>query len=241
MARQRPLGRVHDRAANRLLASLPADEYARVQPHLSVVPLMFRQVLQSTGEPQRFVYFPAGGVCSMIATMEDGRMVEVGMVGKEGMVGAQALFGAQSGSCEVVVQVPGAYAYVMRTSVFAREMERGGPLYDVVARYATAWLGASMQSAACNGLHTADQRCARWLLQSHDRVEADRFTLTQEFLAVMLGVRRATVTLIAQQLQRAGHILLHRRSVTIRDRAGLEGVTCECYAAVKTQFDLAFG
>jgi CRP-like cAMP-binding protein len=119
-------------------------------------------------------------------------------------------------------------------------MERCGALHDLVNRYSQALVAYLMHSAACNGLHAADQRCARWLLQSHDRIGRDWFELTQEFLAVMLGVRRATVSVIAQQLQRAGLIVFRRRGVRILDREGLEAITCECYGAIKSQFDRLF-
>jgi CRP-like cAMP-binding protein len=224
-------------SGNKLLAALPAGEYLRLQPMLSIVPLTLGQVLEGIGARSRFVYFPAGGLCSMVAVMEDGRMAEVAAVGNEGMIGVHAFFGMASSSCDTVVQVPGAYAYAMAARIFEREMQRHGPFYDLVSRYVQALVGFLIQSAACNGLHTADQRCARWLLQSHDRVGKDTFRLTQELLAVMLGVRRATVTMIAQQLQKAGLIVLQRRVVTILDRAGLEGVTCECYAVARAHLD----
>jgi CRP-like cAMP-binding protein len=233
-------GDVLDRTSgprNKLLAALPPEEYRRIRPSLSVGPLKHRQVLQKAGEPLRAVYFPADGLCSIIMTMADGRSAEVATVGNEGLVGIAAFLGDGAATGETIVQVPGSFAYAMPVDAFTREMDARGALYDLVSRYSQALVAYVMQSAACNGLHTADKRCARWLLQSHDRVGRDRFELTQEFLAFMLGVRRATVSMIAQQLQRAGLILFNSRRVTILDRQGLEDVTCECYGVIKQKFD----
>jgi CRP-like cAMP-binding protein len=202
-----------------------------------MTPLKHRQVLHKAGEPLRAVHFPADGLCSIIMTMEDGRSAEVATVGNEGLVGISAFLGDGRATGETIVQVPGTFAYTMAIEAFTREMDRREALYDLVSRYSQALIAYVMQSAACNGLHAADKRCARWLLQSHDRVGRDRFELTQEFLAFMLGVRRATVSMIAQQLQRAGLILFNRRRVTILDRHGLEDATCECYGVIKQKFD----
>jgi CRP-like cAMP-binding protein len=222
---------------NKLLAALPRAEYERVRALLSVAPLRHRDVLQRTGQPVEYVYFPADGLCSVVMTMEDGRTAEVATVGNEGMVGLAAFFGNGVALGETIVQVPGAFAYVMSAASFNEEMRRGGTLYGLVNRYSQAVLASVMHTAACNGLHAADQRCARWLLQSHDRVGRDWFELTQEFLAIMLGVRRATVSMIAQELQRAGLIIFRRGGVTILDREGLEQTACECYAAIRAQFE----
>jgi CRP-like cAMP-binding protein len=222
---------------NRLLASLPRAEYERLRPHLTLVPLRHRQVLQRAGHAVDVVYFPADGLCSMIMTMADGRTAEVATVGKEGMVGVAAFLGQATAVADTIVQIPGAFAYALSADIFAREMERRKALHDQVSRYSQALVAFLMHTAACNGLHAADQRCARWLLHSHDRIGRDWFELTQEFLAIMLGVRRATVSMIAQELQRSGLILFRRRGVTILNREGLEKLACECYRAVRTQFE----
>lgn len=225
------------RPRNKLLAALPPDEYQRLQTQLSLAPLRLRQVLHRAGQPVDAVYFPADGLCSMVMTMEDGRTAEVATVGNEGLTGVTAFLGQDIALADTIVQIPGAFAYVLAADVFSQEMERRGALHDLVSRYSQALVGYLMHSAACNGLHAADQRCARWLLQSHDRVGRDWFELTQEFLAIMLGVRRATVSMIAQELQRSGLILLRRRGVTILNRKGLEETACECYGAIRAQFD----
>jgi CRP-like cAMP-binding protein len=222
---------------NKLLAALAPEDYARVQPHLTIAPLRVRQVLHKAGEPLHVIYFPADGLCSMVLAMEDGRAVEVATVGNEGLVGISAFLRADRPAGDTLVQVPGAFAYVLPVEVFVDEMDRRGQLFELVARYSQALMAHVMQSAACNGLHAADQRCARWLLQSHDRVGKDCFELTQEFLAIMLGVRRATVSMVAQQLQRAGLITFTRGSVTVVDRPGLEQTSCECYGAIRQQYE----
>jgi CRP-like cAMP-binding protein len=222
---------------NKLLAALPAADCQRLLPLLEQAPLKHGQMLQASGERLRTIYFPGDGVSSMVKTMQDGRMVEVATIGREGMTGIGAVFGARNASSDIVVQIPAALAYAMPVEVFRAEMARRGPLHQVVSQYAHALLGFVMQSAACNGLHAADERCARWLLHCHDRVEKNTFALTQELLAVMLGVRRATVTVVASEFQREQLVAFGRRQVTILDRAGLEGRSCECYRAMKAQFD----
>jgi CRP-like cAMP-binding protein len=233
----RPASQVDATPQNQLLAALPREEYACLQQSLTLVPLRQRQVLQRAGEPIEAIYFPADGLCSVVMTMEDGRSAEVATVGNEGVVGASALLGSEWATGETIVQIPGAFAYVLPVEIFSEEMARCGPLHSVVNRYAQALVASLMHTAACNGLHPADQRCARWLLTSHDRIGRDAFELTQEFLAFMLGVRRATVSMIAQQLQRSGVIQFRRRGVTILDRQGLEDMACECYRAIRAQFD----
>ena len=219
---------------NRMLAALPVAEFRRLQPALVLVPLRFRQVLFRAGEPVQNVFFPASGVCSLVTTMEDGRAVEVACIGREGMLGVAPLLGGELAPASAVVQIAGASAYMMPVDRFTEEMNRRGPLYDLVRRYCQVLMASVMQTAACNGLHTAHQRCARWLLQTADRLDRDRFEVTQEMLALMLGVRRATVTLIAADLARAGLIAFQRRRITILDRPGLEELSCECYGVIKS-------
>jgi CRP-like cAMP-binding protein len=222
---------------NKLLAALPASEYRRLRPLLTETALKPRQVLHESGDRIQSVYFPLEGLCSMVTTMEDGRMVEVATVGNEGMTGVSAIFGGHQLSGDIIVQMAGTSAEAMSLDVFSAEMGRRGPLCEIVSRYASVLLAFVMQSAACNGLHAADERCARWLLHTRDRMGEDSFPLTQEFLAVMLGVRRATITVIAHELQRAGLVEFERRHVTILDRSGLEATACECYRVIKDQFD----
>jgi CRP-like cAMP-binding protein len=221
---------------NRLLSALPPEEFRRLAPMLEETTLELHRHLEEPGVLPTHVVFPWSGVCSFTVTMADGRMVEVGTIGNEGMVGMSAYFGSQLPDALTVVQVPGEGAHVMRVGSFLAEMEREGPLYHLVRRYSQALIALVMQSAACNALHELDQRCARWLLMTQDRAGAE-IRLTQEYFASMLGVRRASVTEVAQDLQRNRLIDYKRGRILIRDRAGLERLACECYHAVRAQFD----
>jgi CRP-like cAMP-binding protein len=222
---------------NKLLAALPAEEYRRLFPHLKTVSLEFKQTLQKADEDVRTIYFPGSGMCSVVSVMHDGRMVEVATVGNEGMVGITAFFGDERPFGGAMVQVPEVKAQIMSAAVFRREVERRGPFRDIIGRYCQAFLAMIMQSSACNSLHAVEQRCARWLLMTHDRVGQNEFALTQEFLAVMLGVRRPSVTIVARTLQKAGLIDYGHRRIVILNRKALEAASCECYGVVKAHFD----
>ena len=228
-------------SANTLLASLPADEYSRMSSELTLRPLKVRQVLQKHGEPISEVYFPGRSVCSITNVMDDGSIVEVATVGREGLVGISAVLGAPVASGEAVVQIAAEPAAVMGIDAFRREMERQGAFFDAVTRYAQAFVNMLMQSVACNGLHSAEQRCCRWLLTTHDRIGQDEFPLTHEFLAVMLGVRRPTVTLVMADLAKAGTVAHVRGHIRIVDRKGLEARSCECYRNVRLIADRVLG
>jgi CRP-like cAMP-binding protein len=223
------------RSSNKLLASLPLEDYERIAPGLRTVPVKLRQVLQRQDEPIEDVYFPGGGAFSLVKTLQDGKVAEVATVGAEGAVGASVFFGQRIADCEALVQVTGPGAQVMTAELFKTEMERRGAFYNRVVRYNQALMSQIMQTTVCNGLHSAEQRCCRWLLMTHDRVGKDEFELTHEFLAAMLAVRRPTVTLVAQELQMVGLIHYRRGFVTIVDRAKLEAASCECYATVREQ------
>jgi CRP-like cAMP-binding protein len=170
--------------------------------------------------------------------MEDGRAVEVGAVGREGLVNVAAMLGNVPQLYEAVVQVeiPDMSAQVMAVEIFRREMAAAGDLYILAAKYAQASMVLSMQSTACNGLHGVEQRCAKWLLMSRDRAGMETFKLTQEFLSVMLGVRRATVTVIVGGFQRAGLIAFKRKELTILSPDGLARLSCECYRIMRQHF-----
>ena len=173
--------------------------------------------------------------------MEDGGVVEVATVGREGMVGISAVFGAPVASGEAFVQIAAEPAAVMSIDAFRREMERRGAFHDRVTRYSQAFVNMLMQSVACNGLHSAEERCCRWLLMTHDRIGQDEFPLTHEFLAIMLGVRRPTVTLVMAELARAGIVSHVRGHVRIVNRKGLEDAACECYRNVRMVSDRLLG
>ena len=214
---------------NGLLSALPAEDYKRILLSLEVVPLKLKEMLHKPGSLVEHVYFPGGGFCSIVTVLEDGSMVEVATVGREGMVGLAALSDSRPGSSAVMVQGEAATCYRMAASAFRREMDRQGAFYGLLNRYTQAHMGFIMQSTACNAMHSVEQRLARWLLLAHDRMAKDEFPLTQEFVAMMLGAARPTVTVVAGTLQKAGLITYRRGKVTIVDRKKLESASCECY------------
>jgi CRP-like cAMP-binding protein len=224
------------RPKNRLLAALPAEDFQRILPDLTTVPMAVRQVFQKRGEPTRYVFFPNGGVCSVTSTMKNGAAVEVATVGDEGMLGISALWGDSVMPGECLCQVPDTSAERMSVEAFRRETDRRGALHESVGRYSQGALALIMQSTACIALHHVQERCARWLLMSHDRVRSDQFELSHEFLAMMLGSTRPTVTVVAGVLQKAGLIRYKHARITIVDREGLEAASCECYATIRAEF-----
>jgi CRP-like cAMP-binding protein len=238
LARPAERPRLAERPKNRLLASLSVSEFNRLRPHLITIPIHARQILHLKGKAIEAVYFPNGGVASITALMLDGRMVEVATVGDEGMVGIEAFCGADAVALgDSMIQVPGTSADMMGVADFRRLIAAPGQFGVLVGRYAQVVIAQMMQSAACNALHHVQQRCARWLLTTHDRMNEQDFNLSHEFLAVMLGVARPTVSLVAGTLQDAGLIRYTRGRVTVLSRAGLKAESCECYAIVRAQFD----
>jgi CRP-like cAMP-binding protein len=222
---------------NQLLAALPDGDYRRLLPVLRTIPLPFKHVLQTPGEPAQHICFPNDGAYSITRLMEKGRMVEVATVGNEGFIGIDTVFGGTLAFSGAVVKVPDGGARVMSIRSFHREMQRGGPFARVINRFTQKFVASLMQSAACHAVHSVEQRCARWLLSTGDRVGDDEFPLTQEFLAVLLGVRRPSVTIALGALQHAGLIEYGSGSVIILDRTALKDAACECYAIVKQQLE----
>ena len=220
---------------NNLLASLPKEEYKRLLPQLETVPLSLKQPLYRLNEPIEYVYFPNSGVVSVVSLLKDGRIVEVATVGNEGMIGTPILLGVDRILAETFVQIPGD-GLRMKVDVFRREVPLGSPLHSLLLRYTQALMNHLMQSVVCNQMHSVEQRCCRWLLLTQDRVESDEFPMTQEFLSQMLGVRRASVSVVAATLQRAGLIRYHRGKIKVLDRQGLEAGSCECYQVVKQEY-----
>jgi len=196
-----------------------------------------KQVLHPANELVREVFFPNGGVASVTAGMASGAMVEIATVGDEGVVGIDVVFGAERLSGETMIQVPDTDIEVLPVAIFKREMERRGPFYECVHRYSQGFMIQMMQSTACMALHPVLERCCRWLLMTHDRMRRDDFLLSHEFLAMMLGATRPTVTVVAGTLQKAGLIKYVHGHMTIVDRAGLENASCECYETVRRHFD----
>ena len=192
------------------------------------------------GEPVAAVHFPETGWASMLATLEDGDAAEVGVIGYEGMIGLPVLLGADRDDIEAMVQCPGT-ALRIEAAAFREELERAPAFRDLLLRYALVHHGQTARIAACNGRHPTGQRLARWLLMAHDRAEGDNFPMTHEFLGMMLGVRRAGVTVAAGVLQRAGFIRYDRGRIEVTDRAGLEAATCECYGVVRRAYERLLG
>lgn len=217
------------RNPNRLLAALPADEYARIHRALETATTKLKQILHKPGEAVGHVYFPGAGFCSVLTVLEDGRMVEVATIGREGAVGLSAILDGAPSPSASMVQAEMSVCYRMTAEAFRREMARREVFYELLTHFAQALVGFVMQSTACNAVHSIEQRLARWLLMARDRVESNGFPLTQEFAAMMLGASRPTVSVVAGTLQKAGLIKYNRGHVTILDGDGLEEASCECY------------
>jgi CRP-like cAMP-binding protein len=214
---------------NVLLAALPADEYNRIAQSLDTIPLKLKSVVHRPGDPVEHVYFPGGGFFSMVTVLKDGAMVEVATIGREGAVGITAVLDGNPISSTSMVQGETDTCYRMKADVFRQEMDRRGVFYELLTHYTQALVGFIMQSTACNAVHSVEQRLARWLLMARDRMESDEFPLTQEFVAMMLGASRPTVTIVASTLQKAGLITYHRGKLKIVDAERLEAASCECY------------
>ena len=221
---------------NRLLTALPADLYAQIAKDLRMLDVVVGDTLIEHGAPVRDVYFPNGGVYSVTNQMRDGELVEVATVGTEGMLGVNAFLGDLMGTGRTLQQVPNGLLPAMAVTKFIKHTANPGPFRDVVARYAQANFLQVMQCTACNALHRLEQRCSRWLLQTHDRVGANEFLLKQEFLAIMLGASRPTVTVVLGALQKGGAISSRYGRIRILDRRKLEKASCECYEVILGQF-----
>jgi CRP-like cAMP-binding protein len=219
---------------NHLLASLAPADLTRIAMDLEAVELPVRKVLYETDTEIEYVYFPTTGCVSMINATPDGS-VEVGTIGLEGMVGLPVLLRANSEPTRALVQVE-AQAYRITSDAFRAVVAEREEMQRIFLRYALALFNQVGQSVACNRLHSLESRCARWLLMTHDRVDGDKFELTQEFLSYMLGVHRPAVTLAAGLLQRAGFIHYTRGHITVTDRQGLESASCSCYQTTRDNF-----
>jgi CRP-like cAMP-binding protein len=226
----------HRLASNHLLDALPEDVRAAVLPEFELVALPLRTTIYEPGARIGQIYFPVDGIISVVTVMRDGTQIEVVTVGREGLTGAQALLDGATATSLTWVQVAGS-AYRIPFDTFAGLCARYQPLRVLVEKYLSAQLDVMAQSIACNRLHYVNERCARWLLMTHDRVGRSEFRLTHEVLATMLGVRRAGVSIAAAALQQAGYISYSRGRFTMVDRVGLQTVACECYAAINHAFE----
>ena len=222
--------------ANRLLTRLPKASIDRLQTQLRQVPLRFKQILFETHSPVDYVYFPISGVASVLTIMASGESIEVGNVGREGAVGAFSFLGEARSPNRIIVQTEGEALGIAADQLKAAA-EADDHLRSLLLKYVNAFQLQVCQSVACNGLHSIPQRCCRWLLMTHDRLDADQFYLPHEFLATMLGVRRAGVTEALQGLKEQDLITYARGTIKVLDRRGLEAACCECYPFAQNEFE----
>jgi CRP-like cAMP-binding protein len=225
---------------NSLLEALPAEDHARVAPHLIQVELERGRLLYDPGDNIDLVYFPHDGVISLMTLMENGAAIESTTIGPEGALGLMAAVAPRQSLSRAIVQTP------LRASRIAADRlheawEKSPALRSLVDRHTEALYGHAIQSVACNALHSVEARFCRWLLTCHDRISSDTVALTQEFLADMLGVQRTTVTAVARSLQEKGVIRYRRGVVDIIDRAGLQALTCECYGVIRGNYERLLG
>lgn len=222
---------------NSILATLPETEFERVCPQLELVDAEIRKQVYRPHEPITAVYFPLSSVFSMVGLADEEQVaVEVATIGAEGMVGLPLFLGAGSSPHSAFCQIPGTAARLAAEDL-RRALTNDGALHRALNRFTQTTMVQIAQNVVCNSTHTSEQRAARWLLTTGDRVGRDEFPLTQQFLAQMLGVRRPTVSEIAGRLQAQALIRYTRGVITITDRAGLERATCSCYRIVKAEFD----
>jgi CRP-like cAMP-binding protein len=221
---------------SRFLRALPPESYARLHGEFEPVELRQGVILWEAGTTIRSVYFPETCVLSLVIPLKDAKYVEAATVGNEGFACTAIVHGVESSSTQAIAQIPG-MAGRLSVTAFRRLLNEDAPLRELSLRYAHALFEQSAQSVACNARHDLTERCARWLLMTRDRVGSNDFPLTQEFLAAMLGVRRATVTVTAGMLQSAGMIAYVRGHVSITDGEALEGASCECYRSVRDHYD----
>jgi CRP-like cAMP-binding protein len=225
---------------NRLLAALPPADFAALADHLQPAELELKQVLYEPGQKIQTIHVPEGGMVSHVIPLENGHGVEVGLAGREGLVGLPGVLGAERATTEAMVQMEGP-AWRIRADELRAAFERSAPLRVLLLRYVQAFHAQVAQTAACNAQHMVDVRLARWLLMQHDRAEQDEFPMTHEFLALMLGTRRPSISVAAGVLQKSGAVRYVHGRVTVLDRAGLEAAACECYGVVREQSDELLG
>jgi CRP-like cAMP-binding protein len=221
---------------NRILSAIPPAEYEQLLPDLQLIPLKIRASLHEPGDPMPYVYFPNTGVISMLTVLENGDAIEIATVGNEGMTDISVFLGFEDSDSRLLAQVPGS-ALRMDSVRFREHVDRNTVLRRNLGYYAVSMFTLVAQSAACNRRHPLVERCARWVLMTHDRVDNHEFRITHEFLSEMLGVRRPSVSIALETLQRAGVIAYRRGRLMVLNRAGLEAASCECYGIIRARFD----
>ena len=222
--------------ANNILAALPGSEFDKFAKKLREVPLKSGHVLYQPEDHIEHVYFPTEGIISLLTAFGDGGTVEAGVIGREGMLGTAVVMGAKTTPHQALVQAEG-HALKMASRDLKAVVARDGLLLDLLLHFTNALFTQVAQTAGCNRAHTLEQRLARWLLLTHDRVQQNEFALTQDFLSRMLGVRRAGVSVAANTLREKRVIDYRRGKVMVLDRSGLEDASCECYSIVKAEYD----
>ncbi|MGB8510611.1 MAG: Crp/Fnr family transcriptional regulator [Pyrinomonadaceae bacterium] len=225
-----------DSCGNRILATLPAEEYNRLIPNLETVSFELGEIIYQSGEHIDYIYFLTDCIVSLLYTMENGMSAEIGIVGSEGVVGIALFMGGHTMPNSAIVQSAGT-ALRMESRFLLDEFKQGGEFQHLLLRYTQALMTQISQTAVCNRLHPLEGQLCRWLLLSHDRLQTDELVMTHEMIANMLGTRREGVTIAAGKLQDAGLITYYRGRIKIIDRAGLEATVCECYKVVKDEFD----
>jgi CRP-like cAMP-binding protein len=219
---------------NVILQRLSLEQQESIGHHLTPLDLKINQVIYEPDQPIEYAYFVEQGLVSIVSNL-DGDTIEVSAIGREGMVGSVLLLGVDSVPYQYFVQIAG-HGYRISADILKEECRRNDVLRDMILKYQAAFLTMAMQGAACNGLHQIQQRCCRWILMSQDRVRSDVVPLTHEFLGMMLGVRRASVSDVLQPMQERGWLKSSRGEITILDRKALESTVCECYRLISKQY-----
>jgi CRP-like cAMP-binding protein len=226
----------HSPSQNHLLAALPAAEFERWAGHPELVPMPLGEILYEPGGQLQHAYFPTTAIVSLHYVTESGASAEIAGVGNEGVVGISLFMGGDTTPSSAVVQT-GGYGYRLERRLLKEEFNRAGPVLRLLLRYAQALITQMTQTAVCNRHHSIEQQLCRWLLMTLDRIPSGQLVMTQELVARMLGVRRKGITEAAGKLQGAGYIRYRRGHIAVLERAGLEKTACECYSAVKIEFD----
>ena len=224
----------HKPNQNYLLAALPDEIFERILPNLEAISMPHGQVLHESGDQMQYVYFPTTAILSLHYITENGASAEIAGVGNEGVLGISLFMGGDSTPCRAIVQT-GGYGYRLKGRLMMEEFNRAGPMMRLMLRYTQALMTQMSQTAVCNRHHSVEQQLCRWLLTTLDRLPSNELTMTQDWIASMLGVRRESITESAVILQREGLIKCRRGHITVLDRSGLEFRACECYNVVKKE------
>jgi CRP-like cAMP-binding protein len=225
---------------NHLLAAVPAEELARLEPDLKAVSLDLGEVIYESGEQLEFIYFPTTAIISLLYIMENGSTAEIGMAGNDGLVGVALFMGGSTTPSRAVVQSAG-NAFRLRSRALQSAFGLGGVFQKILLRYTQSLMTQISQTAVCNRLHAVEKQLCRWLLINHDLLQTNELVMTHDLIANMLGVRREGVSIAAGHLQKSGFIKYVRGTITILDRPGLEAAACECYRVVKEEYDRLLG